>query len=357
MPRFKQQITADRGAILNGGYGGEFLLKNWPYITPTPLNLSGKSVVWDDTNRLWFSFGTDGSTTFIFTSSNGIDWVTLPTNIPNFAVDVMSATKVPNQNMIFMGGDPPGNSPSKVYYSTNGGGTWNVPTGGVGGVDAEAVRATGYGPNFGYLAMGTLSGHIYHSAVGSSGWSLVFTAGGSPSVMFKGVVTANNLGTPIALACYNGSTTYYSSLNGTTWVSRTFPVTPSSVTYSSTLKKWFMASGGGALYVSSSGISAWTAVSTGASVTTVRSFGALLLGVGQTDSTNFATSGVMYSPDQGVTWYPIMSTNSIGVSLAVAQQHTFSFGIGANEPIIEPHQALYVTGAPTATYYASLKGQ
>lgn len=358
MPRFKQQTQLDRGGVLNGNYGGELLVKNWPYLSG-PFSNSGRAIVWDDSQRLWYSFGSDGTNTPILVSANGHNWLLPVTgSIPNFIVDVMSAAKVPNQNMILVGGDPAGSSSNKVFYSNDRGVSWNVPSGGVGAADSETIRNIAYGASpLAYIAMGSASGHIYRSTNGTSGWSLVFTAGGSPTPMFKGLVMANNLSQPLALACYLGTTTYYSSVNGTSWITRTFPANPSGVSYSSTLKKWFMVTGSAAgVYVSSSGVGGWTLVPTTANLSVIRAFGSLLLGVG-TANNEFNQSGVCYSADQGQTWRPVLTTNLIGNTIAVAQQHSSLFNsAGASEPIIEPHQALFVTGAPSATYYASLKG-
>jgi hypothetical protein len=356
MPRFKQQVQTDRGAILNGDkFGGEFLIKNWPYKSDVVSN-SGLSFVWDDTNRVWFSFGTDTTNTFVYTSANGLDWLFV-TTIANFAVRVMSATKVPNTNFIMVGGNPAGSSSNKIYYSTDVGGTWNVPSGGVGSADAENIEATTYGPNVGYLAMGNTSGHIYRSTNGVSGWSLVFTAGGSPTVLFKGLFVGWNLSTPIALAFYLGSSTYYSSVNGTSWITRSFTGgTVTSAAYSASRKTFYCVNGTGQLYSSASGVGGWTLISNNAVLTVIRSFGNILVGMGSIAGGAFGTTGVVYSADNGLTWHTVMTTSNIVHNIAVAQQFSNLYPGGTTEPIYEPHQAMVAIGAPSTMYWASLKG-
>ncbi len=99
------------------------------------------------------------------------------------------------------------------------------------------------------------------------------------------------------LATTNSGTTYYTSTNGTTWTSRSFPTTPqnrTAVRY--TGGQWFLGGPSGALFTSPDGIT-WTSRTSGAGANTINGFGFannLYVAVGN--------GGYVATSPDGVTW-------------------------------------------------------
>jgi hypothetical protein len=141
----------------------------------------------------------------------------------------------------------------------------------------------------------------------SSIWVMAFAATNSSYSLNDGVswtsfnagavLTAIQYGGDKFLATSNSGNTYYTSTNGTTWTSRTFPITPQTRTgIRYVAGQWFLGGLSGALYTSPDGIT-WTLRTSGAGSQRVNGFGYannLYIAVGN--------AGYIGTSPDGATW-------------------------------------------------------
>jgi hypothetical protein len=302
MPLFRQNTGFSRGVTLNGVSTGEYLVKNWHIAKNTPG--LGKATTYHGTAKRWFSASYSTTTTYIYTSIDGVDWEALPT-ISNFQVASALLTPQTSEGAtgLRIGGGLSTNTTSKIYLSNDLGATWTPTT--IGANDNAIVSALAYNTNGHYAVIGTA---VWHSATGSSAsYTSVVTM--SNTGLLNGVATN---GSTLAVALCVAGSTYYTSTDGTTWVPRTLPnsLVATGITYgtANNTSSAFYVSGvdstGPAIYVSFSGTGSWTLLKRFA-VTTAMGGIAIVAGciVAQAFLAG-AGANTWYSLDAGVTWLP-----------------------------------------------------
>lgn len=209
MPIFKELTQFERGVKLNGTSYGTFIAKNWH---PGSDSSYGVASLFQSAMKQWYSFGVLGLDTLFGCSVDGVDWLSLGT-ITNFEVScALGNYHIYAANGLMIGGGLSTGTNAKIRRSFDGGANWESIT--IGSVDTSVISAMA-ASTAGYLAINGTD--IYHSLSGNSGTYTV------AQVMANAGVGLCTNGSNMHIAYSSVGSTFYTSTNGTSWTTRTFP--------------------------------------------------------------------------------------------------------------------------------------
>lgn len=202
----------------------------------------------------------NGAGTFSYTI-DGSNWSSPATATPQ---GLLPSCVASNSTTTLMGGAPPSNANTKLYFSTDGGANWSGSA--LGNADTAGVYGVGWGPTVSLWFASMQGLGLYTRSGGGGAWTLRSNVCSANNFMTgRGglIVALSNRAAPMT------GTNYYTSTDGTSWTERTFPqnsYTMGRGCWSPSLGKWFQPSVGG-LYSSVDGINWVLADATWASAT------------------------------------------------------------------------------------------